>query len=118
MLSVVHFSLMPIAIPETPPCVMCLSAGEALPADVGKRWEEKAGCEFASQKLSLAITPYFFNLIDRNDPDCPIRKQVIPRAGLPGDPGRGRPAPAGKKTRHIGQWQRGRAGTGGHRRAR
>lgn len=26
---VVHFSLMPIAIPETPPCVMCLSAGDA-----------------------------------------------------------------------------------------
>ncbi len=43
--------------------------------------EEKAGCEFASHKLSLAITPYFFNLIDRDDPDCPIRKQVIPRAG-------------------------------------
>jgi lysine 2,3-aminomutase len=43
--------------------------------------EEKAGCEFANQKLSLAITPYFFNLIDRDDPDCPIRKQVIPRAG-------------------------------------
>ena len=29
MLSVVHFSLMPIAIPETPPCVMCVSAGDA-----------------------------------------------------------------------------------------
>ncbi len=43
--------------------------------------EEKAGCEFANHKLALAITPYFFNLIDRNDPDCPIRKQVIPRAG-------------------------------------
>jgi lysine 2,3-aminomutase len=43
--------------------------------------EEKAGCYFADQKLSLAITPYFFNLIDRNDPDCPIRKQVIPRSG-------------------------------------
>ena len=41
---------------------------------------EKAGCYFANKKLSLAITPYFFNLIDRNDPDCPIRKQVIPRA--------------------------------------
>ena len=41
--------------------------------------DEKAGCEFANQKLALAITPYFFNLIDRNDPDCPIRKQVIPR---------------------------------------
>lgn len=43
--------------------------------------EEKAGCAFASHKLSLAITPYFFNLIDRHDPGCPIRKQVIPRAG-------------------------------------
>lgn len=43
--------------------------------------EERAGCLFANQKLSLAITPYFFNLIDRNDPNCPIRKQVIPRAG-------------------------------------
>ncbi len=42
---------------------------------------EKAGCLFAGQKLSLAITPYFFNLIDRNDPECPIRKQVIPREG-------------------------------------
>jgi lysine 2,3-aminomutase len=43
--------------------------------------DEKAGCAFANQKLALAITPYFFNLIDRNDPDCPIRKQLIPRAG-------------------------------------
>jgi lysine 2,3-aminomutase len=41
--------------------------------------EEKAGCQFANHKLSLAITPYFFNLIDRNDPDCPVRRQVIPR---------------------------------------
>jgi lysine 2,3-aminomutase len=32
--------------------------------------EEKAGCEFANKKLALAITPYFFNLIDRNDPDA------------------------------------------------
>jgi lysine 2,3-aminomutase len=43
--------------------------------------DEKAGCAHASEKLALAITPYFFNLIDRNDPDCPIRKQVIPRSG-------------------------------------
>ena len=43
--------------------------------------DEKAGCYFADKKLSLAITPYFFNLIDRNDPDCPLRKQVIPRGG-------------------------------------
>ena len=41
--------------------------------------EEKAGCDYASHKLALAITPYFFNLIDRHDPECPIRRQVIPR---------------------------------------
>ena len=41
--------------------------------------EEKAGCEQANHKLALAITPYFFNLIDRDDPDCPVRKQVVPR---------------------------------------
>ncbi len=29
--------------------------------------------------MALAITPYFFNLIDVNDPECPIRKQVVPR---------------------------------------
>ena len=41
--------------------------------------EEKAGCAFADKRLSLAITPYFFNLIDTNDPECPLRRQVIPR---------------------------------------
>jgi lysine 2,3-aminomutase len=41
--------------------------------------EERAGCGFADNKLKLAITPYFFNLIDREDPNCPIRRQVIPR---------------------------------------
>ncbi|HZZ57656.1 MAG TPA: KamA family radical SAM protein [Opitutaceae bacterium] len=41
--------------------------------------EERAGCEQAGHKLALAITPYFFNLIDRDDPNCPIRRQVIPR---------------------------------------
>ena len=43
--------------------------------------DEKAGCAFASKKLALAITPYFFNLIDRDNPDCPLRKQLIPRSG-------------------------------------
>ena len=43
--------------------------------------EERAGSLFANQKLALAITPYYFNLIDREDADCPIRAQVIPREG-------------------------------------
>jgi len=41
--------------------------------------EEYAGAAFANHKLALAITPYFFNLIDPSDELCPIRRQVIPR---------------------------------------
>jgi lysine 2,3-aminomutase len=41
--------------------------------------EEYAGTKLANTKLALAITPYFFNLIDPADENCPIRRQVIPR---------------------------------------
>ncbi|HEX4343261.1 MAG TPA: KamA family radical SAM protein [Verrucomicrobiae bacterium] len=41
--------------------------------------EELAGTQLANKKLALAITPYFFNLIDAADENCPIRSQVIPR---------------------------------------
>jgi lysine 2,3-aminomutase len=41
--------------------------------------EEFAGATLANHKLALAITPYFFNLIDPADEHCPIRWQVIPR---------------------------------------
>src|SRR5208283_5105277 len=40
--------------------------------------EEFAGAKLANHKLALAITPYFFNLIDPADEYCPIRQQVIP----------------------------------------
>ena len=41
--------------------------------------EERAGTLLANSKLAMAITPYFFNLIDVEDENCPIRRQVIPR---------------------------------------
>lgn len=41
--------------------------------------EERAGVLLAGTKLAMAITPHFFNLIDHDDPNCPIRRQVIPR---------------------------------------
>lgn len=41
--------------------------------------EEYAGALLANTKLALAITPYFFNLIDKENPDCPVRRQVVPR---------------------------------------
>jgi lysine 2,3-aminomutase len=40
---------------------------------------ERAGVLLAGHKLAMSITPHFFNLIDRDDPDCPIRRQIIPR---------------------------------------
>jgi lysine 2,3-aminomutase len=40
---------------------------------------ERAGVLLAGHKLAMSITPHFFNLIDREDPDCPIRRQIIPR---------------------------------------
>jgi len=41
--------------------------------------EEYAGTQLANTKLALGITPYFFNLIDPADENCPIRRQVVPR---------------------------------------
>jgi lysine 2,3-aminomutase len=41
--------------------------------------EEVAGVLHAGGKLALGVTPHFFNLIDPENPNCPIRKQVIPR---------------------------------------
>ncbi|MEM6884394.1 MAG: KamA family radical SAM protein [Verrucomicrobiota bacterium] len=41
--------------------------------------EERAGVLLTGKKLAMGITPHFFNLIDVNDPDCPIRRQIIPR---------------------------------------
>ena len=41
--------------------------------------QERAGVQLSGNKLAMAITPHFFNLIDPSDPNCPIRRQVIPR---------------------------------------
>jgi len=41
--------------------------------------EERSGVILSGTKLAMAITPHFFNLIDRDDPNCPIRRQIIPR---------------------------------------
>ena len=41
--------------------------------------EELAGAKLANHKLAHGITPYFFNLIDPADENCPVRRQVVPR---------------------------------------
>ncbi|MGJ8696111.1 MAG: KamA family radical SAM protein [Verrucomicrobiaceae bacterium] len=41
--------------------------------------EERAGILLTGTKLATSVTPHFFNLIHPTDPNCPIRRQVIPR---------------------------------------
>jgi len=53
---------------------------ESLEARLPLTERERAGCILARKKLALAVTPHFFNLIDRADPECPVRRQVIPDA--------------------------------------
>ena len=43
--------------------------------------EERAGLAAAPQLFRVATTPYYFSLIDRQHPACPVRLQVIPRTG-------------------------------------
>ena len=52
---------------------------EQLEARLSLTLEERAGTILAGKKLALGITPHFFNLVDKEDPDCPIRRQVVPR---------------------------------------
>ena len=40
--------------------------------------EEEEGVKKTLETLRMAITPYYFSLMDINDPNCPIRKQAIP----------------------------------------
>jgi len=56
-----------------------VSTLSALEARLALTDEERAGVLLAGNKLAMSITPHFFNLIDKNDPNCPIRRQVIPR---------------------------------------
>jgi len=40
--------------------------------------DERAGIRLTGNKLAFAITPQYFNLIEPDNPECPIRRQVIP----------------------------------------
>ena len=41
--------------------------------------EERSGVILSGNKLAMSITPHFFNLIEKDNPNCPIRRQIIPR---------------------------------------
>jgi lysine 2,3-aminomutase len=41
--------------------------------------EEREGFEATRSLFRFAVTPYYALLADRRDPDCPIRRQIVPR---------------------------------------
>lgn len=41
--------------------------------------EERSGIILSGNRLAMSITPHFLNLVDKDDPNCPIRRQIIPR---------------------------------------
>lgn len=41
--------------------------------------EERSGILLSGNRLAMSITPHFMNLVDKDDPNCPIRRQIIPR---------------------------------------
>lgn len=50
---------------------------------------ERRAFEHGKNRLAFAVTPHFFNLIERDNPDDPLRKQIVPVAAenivLPGE---------------------------------
>jgi len=48
--------------------------------------EEAVVAERAARRFPMAITPYYLGLMDRDDPNCPIRRQVVPTGDELDDP--------------------------------
>jgi lysine 2,3-aminomutase len=48
--------------------------------------EEAAGIERLAERFHFVITPYYASLMDRDDPECPIRRQVVPHVCELDDP--------------------------------
>lgn len=40
---------------------------------------ERRGLELASGRFAVSVTPHFAALLDPHDPECPLRRQVVPR---------------------------------------
>jgi lysine 2,3-aminomutase len=48
--------------------------------------DEIAAIEALSDRFHFVITPYYASLMDREDPACPLRRQVVPRSVEASDP--------------------------------
>ena len=57
-----------------------------LEAFVAPTDDERGAIEALASRFRFVITPYYASLMDPDDPECPIRRQVVPRAAELGDP--------------------------------
>ncbi len=58
-----------------------LSTREEIERQLTLTADERAGLAAAPDQFRVGVTPYYFSLIDRDHPSCPVRMQVIPRTG-------------------------------------
>lgn len=59
---------------------------EALARWIHPTEDERAAVGELATRFRFVITPYYASLMDPEDPDCPIRRQVVPRLAERGDP--------------------------------
>jgi lysine 2,3-aminomutase len=48
--------------------------------------DERGAIEALAERFRFVITPYYASLMDPEDPDCPVRRQVVPRTAELDDP--------------------------------
>jgi lysine 2,3-aminomutase len=58
---------------------------EALRAWIDPTPDEAQAIEALARRFRFVITPYYASLMDPADPDCPVRRQVVPRMDELGD---------------------------------
>ncbi len=62
-----------------------IRSAEDLRAWIEPTADEVAAVEALATRFRFVITPYYASLMDPEDPDCPIRRQVVPRMDELGD---------------------------------
>jgi lysine 2,3-aminomutase len=63
-----------------------IRAAAELSRFIGPTDDESRAIAALSERFRFVITPYYASLMDPADPDCPVRKQVVPRLAELGDP--------------------------------
>jgi lysine 2,3-aminomutase len=62
-----------------------IRSAEALREWIDPTAEEEAAIRDLASRFRFVITPYYASLMNPTDPDCPMRKQVVPRPAELGD---------------------------------